>query len=377
MREVVFLKKNEKKWREVEKVVDEKSNLNPDEIADLFIEMTDDLSYSKTNYPESNTTEYLNSLAIGVFQKIQKNKREKFERFLNFWRFELPIAFARSHKQLLYSFLVFALSVAIGVVSTAYDETFPRVVLGDSYVERTMDNIEKGDPMAIYKDSDETAMFFGITLNNIRVASLTFVAGIFFSIGTYYLLFTNGVMLGTFQYFFYTKGLFLTSFLTIWIHGTIEISSIIMAGTAGIVLGNSMLFPGTYKRKVSLVKGAKKALKISLGLIPLIILAGFLESFVTRLTDTHWLFRFGIIATSFIWILWYFVIYPRMLINNIELTKTQRYILFGAFFTLLLAIVGTSFANMEFSMGHGAVAVLAAMLLTFRVFRIFMSNSRT
>lgn len=310
MREVVFLKRNEAKWRDVEVMLASGGKNDPDKLADLFIELNDDLSYARTNYPESKTEIYLNGLASDIYEAIYKNKKEKSNRFVNFWKYELPLTISTAHKQLLYSFIFFTISCLIGVVSTSYDENFPRIILGDHYVEMTLENIEKGDPMAVYKDSDSESMFFGITSNNIRVSFYTFLSGFFISFGSYWFLFRNGVMLGAFQWFFFKKGLLWTSFLTIWIHGTIEISCIIIAGTAGIVLGNSILFPGTYSRKLSLISGAKRSSKIFLGIIPLIVLAGFLESFVTRLTDSHWSIRLLIILGSAAFVLYYFVWYP-------------------------------------------------------------------
>ncbi len=311
MREASFLSQNEQKWRKVEQILDKNSDLSPDESADLFVELTDDLSYARTHYKDSVSTKYLNSLARGIFQKLSEAKREKLDRFGTFWKYEVPLILFKHRLKLLYAFLFFTVCLLIGVVSTHYDESFPRVVLGDEYVDMTLKNIEKGDPMGVYKDSDSQSMFVGITMNNVRVAGWTFVAGILFSFGTYYFLFVNGVMVGAFQYFFVTKGLFWESFLTIWIHGTIEISSIVIAGAAGITLGNSLLFPGTYPRKYSLIKGAKDAVKISIGLVPLFIFAGFLEGFVTRHTEFPDFIRGGIILGSAVFIVWYFIIYPR------------------------------------------------------------------
>ena len=310
MREASFLSQNEKKWRKVEDVLHKDSNLTPDQSAELFTELTDDLSYARTHYPQSITTRYLNALAAGIFQKLNMGRKEKLARFTSFWRYEVPLAVGRHHREMLFVFLFFLLTVAIGVVSTHYDESFPRIVLGDEYVDMTIENIENGDPMAVYKNSESNAMFLGITFNNIRVASYTFTAGILFSLGSLYFLFVNGVMLGTFQYFFVTKGLFIDSFLAIWIHGTLEISAIVIAGAAGVVLGNSVLFPGTYPRRYSVIRGAKEALKIFIGILPIIVLAGFLESFVTRLTDISNIIRGGIILSSLSLIIWYFVIYP-------------------------------------------------------------------
>jgi uncharacterized membrane protein SpoIIM required for sporulation len=317
MREVIFLRKNEKKWREVEDMLARSSSISPDKLADLYIELTDDLAFSQTNYPDSKTTVYLNGITAEIYQAVYKNKKEKSNRFLNFWAYELPKEFKQSQKHLFYAFVIFGISVLIGAVSTSYDEGFVRVILGDNYVNMTLENIEKGDPMAVYKGDNADGMFYAITTNNIRVSFYAFVLGIVFSIGSAWILFKNGVMLGAFQWFFYKKGLFLTSFLTIWIHGTLEISAIVIAGAAGFVLGNSILFPGTHSRTTSLVKGARRAVKICVGLIPIFITAGFLESYVTRLTDASIAFKLTIIIGSFAFIIYYFVILP-ILLNRKE-----------------------------------------------------------
>jgi uncharacterized membrane protein SpoIIM required for sporulation len=316
VKEITFLKQNADKWQQFENLISTKGNSDPDLMADLFIQLTDDLSYSKTHYPKAKTTQYLNSLAARVHQEIYKNKKEKKSRIITFWKYELPFIFKNSHKQLLYAFLIFFIAVLIGAVSSAYDDSFVRLIMGDSYVNMTLENIDKGDPMAVYKKMNEVDMFLGITVNNIYVSFLCFAFGIFFSLGTGYLLFTNGIMLGAFQYFFYTKGLLFESVLVIWIHGTLEISAIIIAGCAGLTLGNSFLFPGTYSRTASFVRGAKQGVKIAVGLVPIFIAAGFLESFVTRYTQMPMWLSLTIIVGSLTFIIWYFIIYPIRLNNK-------------------------------------------------------------
>jgi uncharacterized membrane protein SpoIIM required for sporulation len=311
MREAAFVRQNEEKWEALEQaIISGKSLLKPDELADFFIQLTDDLGYAKTHFPQSNTTIYLNNLTAKVHQAIYRNKKEDKGRLLRFWRYELPQVMYESQKPLLYSFLVFLTACLIGAVSAAHDESFVRLILGDSYVNMTLENIDRGDPMAVYKSMGRGDMFFAITVNNIKVSFMAFSMGVLLSLGTGFVLLQNGIMLGAFQYFFYQQGFLLPSFLTIWIHGTIEIASIIIAGAAGLVMGNSILFPGTYPRMESFKKGAKKGLKIVIGLVPLFIIAGFLESFVTRLTDWHWVPRLGIIVASAFFIIYYFVLYP-------------------------------------------------------------------
>ena len=204
-------------------------------------------------------------------------------------------------------------AAAIGAVSALNDSTFVRLILGDAYVNETLNNIANGDPAAIYKSGSEIGSFLGITINNIRVAFLAFAFGVITSIGTAYILFSNGVMLGAFITFFYTKGVFFEANKQIWLHGTIEISVIIIAGCAGLIMGNSILFPKTYSRKVSFMRGAKDGLKVVVSTIPFFIIAGFIEGFITRYTDMpNWL-ALTIILGSLLLIVFYYLIYPKLL----------------------------------------------------------------
>ena len=240
MREALFLKQNVERWKSYEKPVND-----PDIIAERFIALTDDLAYAKTFYPGSKTVKYLNSLAADIHLAIYKNRKEKKNRFVEFWRTELPLVMARHRRALLYAALFFFTFVAMGVLSAIYDDSFVRLILGDGYVNMTNENIENGDPFGVYKQEDPMLMFLMIALNNIYVSFMVFVQGVFFGIGTVYALFRNGVMLGSFEYYFFQHGLGMKSILVVFIHGTLEISAIVIAGAAGIILGNSILFPGT------------------------------------------------------------------------------------------------------------------------------------
>jgi uncharacterized membrane protein SpoIIM required for sporulation len=309
MKETAFIKRNKQRWDEFETLLKDK-NAHPDSIADLFIKVTDDLAYSRTYYPDGRTTKYLNWLAADLYLTIYKNKKENANRLLSFWTLELPLMFKSAHGELLWSFIIFGIFVLIGVVSTHFDNDFPRLILGDDYVNMTLENIQKNDPMGVYKRQDSTDMFFQITLNNVMVSFYTFAAGIFSSLGTSYFLMRNGIMLGSFQYFFHQHNLLVDSFLVIWIHGTLEISAIIIAGAAGMVMGNSIVFPKTYTRIQSFRMGAKRGVKIIIGLVPIFVIAGFLESFITRLTEMPNLLKLAIILLSLFFIIGYFVIYP-------------------------------------------------------------------
>ncbi len=306
MREGRFLKNNIDKWKQYQYELAS----DPDEMADQFTELVNDLGYAKTFYPQSNVTNYLNGLASRVYLDIYKNKKEESSRIFRFWKTELPLIIRRYHNELLYSFIIFTLFAVMAAFSAAHDETFVRGVLGDGYVEMTEENIAKGDPFGVYKSSSQLTMFLQIAVNNIQVSFLCFVLGFALSLGTAWFLFRNGVMLGAFQYYFFAKGLGWKSVLVIWIHGTLEISAIIIAGAAGFVLGNSILFPGTHKRIDSLKRGGKDGVKIMIGLVPVFLVAAFFEGFVTRYSTMPIAISITILAASLTFVIWYFVIYP-------------------------------------------------------------------
>ncbi|HPF11226.1 MAG TPA: stage II sporulation protein M [Flavobacteriaceae bacterium] len=310
MREAAFVKQNKEKWIAFEKAITLNSKIAPDALADHYIHLTNDLAYAQTYFPESKTLQYLNSLASQAHQKIYRNKKETKNRIVSFWKYEFPLFFVQYHKTLFYTFLIFVLATFIGAISTYYDDSFVRLILGDGYVNETLSNIEKGDPMAIYKSGGEIGTFLGITINNIRVAMLAYAFGVMISIGTGWVLFSNGIMLGSFMTFFYNRGLLFEASKSVWLHGTIEISVIVIAGCAGIVMGNSILFPKTYSRMVSFVKGAKDGLKIVLSTIPFFIIAGFIEGFITRYSSMPVPLALTIIFASLALIVYYYVIYP-------------------------------------------------------------------
>jgi len=321
MKELVFIKRNIDRWNRFEALIEKKTDEDPDNLASMFIQITDDLAYSRTFYPSSDTTRYLNHLAANTHLKIYKNKKEDRNVIKQFWKEDFPLIIYQSHKFILISFICFMLAVMIGAFSAANDVDFVRLILGDDYVDMTIQNIEKGDPMAVYKQAFEADMFIGITINNIRVSFLAFIWGLMGSVGTLFVLLFNGIMLGSFQYFFYQYGLLQESVLTIWIHGTLEIFAIIVAGAAGLILGSSLLFPATYSRIISFKKGSRKGIRIVIGLMPLFIVAGFLEGFVTRHTEAPNVIRAGIILASLAFIIWYFIIYPVKLARKHNIYK--------------------------------------------------------
>ncbi len=319
MREVAFIKQNKEKWLDFEAAIFGKAKKNPDEIAGLYIHLINDLSYAQTYYPKSKTVVYLNYLASQIYQRIYKTKRHEKNRLLYFFSEEVPLLLYQYRRYLLYAFLLFFMAVGIGVLSARYDDDVCRLILGDAYVNQTLENIKGGNPVAIYKSGSNWGGFIGITINNLKVGALCFIMGIFGGIGTFFVMFKNCLMLGAFQYFFYQEGVFWESVQGIWIHGSMEIFAIVIETAAGFILGASILFPQTFSRMTSLKIGFRNSFKIFLSTVPFTIAAGFLEGFVTRysLEMPNWLNVFIILSTLAA-ISFYYLIFPFIVARKIK-----------------------------------------------------------
>lgn len=312
MRETRFIEQNKQKWAEFEFLL-ATENVHPDDLQRMYIQLTDDLSFARTFYPNRSVRVYLNFLAQKVFSNLYKTKKSPLQKFIDYWKTDLPQLVWEARWEFRLAFGVFMLAVAVGVFSTMVDADFPRMILGDDYVNQTLENIKKGDPMAIYKQGNGVSNALGITSNNIFVALRAFVMGIFAGIGTIVILIQNGIMLGAFQYFFVSRGIGMEATLAIWLHGTFEISAIIIAGAAGLTLGRGILFPETYTRMQAFQRATRRGFEIMTGIIPLFLVAGFVEGLFTRYTDAPTIIRGGFILLCAAFVVFYFVWYPYFL----------------------------------------------------------------
>ena len=325
MREAAFIKQNKQKWLDFERQIFADNNNNPDELSSLYIHLINDLSYAQTYYPKSKTILYLNNLAAKSFQKIYKNKKEDKNELIYFFTTEVPLIMYNYRRYLAYAFIFFTVFVAIGVVSAINDHTFVRLILGDYYVNMTLENIAKGDPLAVYKGGSNWGSHIGITINNLRVGLLSYIYGVFGGVGTIYILLKNSIMLGSFQYFFYEQGVFWESVRGIWIHGSMEIFAMVIEAMAGLILGASILFPNTLSRFNSFKIGMRDSIKIVISTFPFTIAAGFLEGYITRYSNImpNWL-SIGIILTTLSIISFYYIIYPSIVKQKIIKQITNK-----------------------------------------------------
>jgi uncharacterized membrane protein SpoIIM required for sporulation len=315
MKEIVFINRNAERWHKFEELIGNPGQVEPDMLSDMFIQLTDDLAFARTNFPGSKTSLYLNGLVARVHALIYRSRSVKKGQVKHFFQYEYPSVIYSNRRFIWYAILIFIISVGLGILSTTYDPDYARMIMGDSYINMTLANIEKGDPMAVYKQMHGVDMFLGVSANNIYIAFLAFLFGCFTSLGTGFILFRNGVMLGTFHAFLFQQGYLSDALLTIWIHGTLEIFAILVSGAAGLMIGNSILFPGSYSRYKAFTQAVRNGIRMVGGLVPVFLVAAFFEGFITRHTDFPLWAKLSFIIPSLAFILYYFAYYPRKISN--------------------------------------------------------------
>ena len=310
MRESIFIKQNIARWRDYQKRLEQPSSEAPDTLAQMYTELTSDLAFSRTHFPEAEVTAMLNAMTLKLHSEIYKGHSEKWSRLWTFWTQEVPEAVYDNRKAMLAALVVFLIFLMVGIVSLFNDEGFARNILGDSYVDMTIDNIKNGTPTDVYSNGDEATSFFGIMINNLQVDVVSIASGILTPFLTSIVVMNNAIMVGAFTFFFFQYGVFGEALLAIMQHGTLEISTIVLSGGAGFVMGSGWLFPGTYSRMQAFRRRAKQSLKIALSIFPVTIVAAFIEGYLTRHTEYPVAFRLLVILLSAAFIFYYYIIMP-------------------------------------------------------------------
>jgi uncharacterized membrane protein SpoIIM required for sporulation len=314
LREGLFIKKNKDRWEKIQ----HETSKDADETARDFVQLVDDLGYAKTFYPGSRVTRYINSLAASIYLKIYSNRKEESNRFIDFWKYDVPLTIRKHYRLVLVALVIFFVFFAVGFFSASKDPGFVSQVLSPHYVAMTEKNIEEGNPFGVYQDPNPVVMFIRIMINNIIVSFNYFFRGILLGIPSLVALGKESIRLGAFEYMFYVKGLGLQAVATVLIHGLLELSAIIISCGAGVVMGTGFLFPGTKKRMQAFREGTKDGVKMVIGLVPVFMIAAFYEGFITRFYKMPLALNLFILFTSAIFIIWYFILYPIQLHKKLK-----------------------------------------------------------
>ena len=286
-----FIKQRMNTWLGLQQsidAIDGRDATRPDEATILnFIQhyrrTIADLSLVRSLFPRDPLISELGALLCKAILLIGRGPRSDAERIASFFRERYPAVLLRFSRFFLLSSLIFCCSTIFGFAVTRVNPFFANAIVGDEYVYMTADNIEKGHPFAVYQSKFKYAMSGFIMANNIKVAFSAFAFGIFYGVGTFLILIFNGLMLGSLSAVFFDCKLLFGFATTVLVHGTLELFAIMVAGAAGLRLGQSLFRPGMLSRKRALADFGVEAFIMTLAMVPIFVMAGALEGYVTPL----------------------------------------------------------------------------------------------
>ena len=248
-------------------------------LGQLYRILTSDLAYAQTNFPRSDVALTLNQLAARTHPYVYRAQSFTFTGVLQFFRAELPQVFRANVHYFALSATIFLVTGALGAIATLFNEDAANIVLSPRMIEYIhrhemwTDRIFNVMPASI----ESTAIF----TNNISVAFATFALGLTFGIGTCYILALNGLMLGCLLMLCARYDMLGRVLEFVTAHGVVEISTILIAGAAGLMVGAAMLNPGDYTRRDALSVRGTDAVKLVLGVAPILVVIGLVEGFVS------------------------------------------------------------------------------------------------
>ena len=288
MKEEKFLSTHSSTWRELENYCytihrSGINKLNTYEIKaflNLFKTVSHHLAYAKTHYEGSQTIPYLNGLVSQCNTYVYTNSKPNTVSFFHSLFSHYPEVLKKYKNYILFSFGAFLLGALISLLMVLLHPDTATLFLEADLIEGITINGSSGST----SDWNYPLMSSYIMTNNILVSLKAFILGITLGIGTLYILFYNGLILGSLTALFYLYGEPIKYWSLILPHGIIELTAIFISGAAGLILAKSFLLPGNLSRTHSLIGGAKEALNLMGGVVVFLIIAGLIEGFFTPLS---------------------------------------------------------------------------------------------
>ncbi|QKG84431.1 stage II sporulation protein M [Kroppenstedtia pulmonis] len=283
-----FIQKHQTLWNRLEYLYDqtkkkEVTRQTLDELGHTYRQVTAHLAYAQTYFPTHPVTQYLNNLTTKAHQAIYGyNPKSDIRKWVRFFTHRFP--------ELFYDRSLFFLTAAFLFIAGAlfaYGYTMVTPENATAFVPPEV--VDQIDPDQVGVNQwDHTVVSSQIMINNIQVAFLCFAFGALFGIGTVWVLFSNGLLIGALAALFQQAGGAYIFWAFIWPHGVIELTAIFISGAAGLSLAYSFFVPGELPRLESFKREGRVTVQIILGVIPLFIVAGLIEGFLTPAPWPHW-----------------------------------------------------------------------------------------
>jgi len=303
-----FLESRLGKWKRLEELTARVSrlrlkNLSGEEVREfgqLYRRTAADLAIAREEVNDRRLVNYLNYLVGRAHGAIYRSESSGFGVFVSFFRYDFPSVFRTTFRYTLTAFLTFMLAAVFASVACLLDEGFadrigPGLRQSIASHQNWTESVNNANPLASTS----------IQANNIQVTFFAFAGGVLAGIGSLWVLAQNGLLLGMvmtlcFRYRFWEIPVFISA------HGAIELTAIFIAGGAGLLIGKALLMPGDLRRIDALVENGRLAIKLILGCIPMLLIAGLIEGFISP-AHIPAAFKFSVSAMSAVVMAMYFM----------------------------------------------------------------------
>jgi uncharacterized membrane protein SpoIIM required for sporulation len=250
------------------------------ELGRIYRRTASDLAIARAESRDPRLINYLNSLVIRAHGRIYRADAQGGRRIREFFGRDFPRTFRRTWRYTATSFGVFCLFGAIAFFGTRHDPDFSEFAGISPYFREVVINHRTHwwERLNEANQIGSTAIF----TNNIRVTFVAFALGAIFCLGTLYVLAFNGASFGAIIALTYRAGIGNDLLLGFVIsHGVIELTCIFIAGGAGLLIGTALLMPGNLSRSDALKSRGADAVKLIVGCVPLLVVAGIIEGFIS------------------------------------------------------------------------------------------------
>jgi uncharacterized membrane protein SpoIIM required for sporulation len=272
------------------------------ELALLYRQAASDLSILRRDPTARSYAGHVNQLLARAHHIIYANRRTSFLDVFRFLRDTYPAVFQQQIRYVLLSLLISLGGGLTGAVFTLARPQFMRTMLGPQMVA----TIERHEMWTHSIVGVAPIMSSAIMTNNLSVCFMAFASGILFGLGSVWIMFFNGLLLGVVGVACQQHGMSLDLWSFVAAHGSLELPCIILSGAAGLRLAHGVTFPGPYRWRDAIATAGVDAARLVSGIIPLLIIAGILEGFFSPSTAPVWV-KFSVGGALFLLLLlWIF-----------------------------------------------------------------------
>ncbi|HXW18265.1 MAG TPA: stage II sporulation protein M [Candidatus Acidoferrales bacterium] len=288
-----WLEKRKPYWSRLEQLVSRSktggvSSLDHHELQELgllYRQTASDLATVREDITSPQLAAYLNQLLGRAHNLIYMGHRPKISGLVKFYSQTYPRIFRETLPETALAFAIFAVTAIAAWAITIHDPAFAHRLLGP----KMMETIERREMWTHSIVAIKPLAASGIMTNNLTVAFAAFAYGVTAGIGTIWMMALNGLLIGVIGAATWKAGMAGQLWSFVAPHGVLELPAIFIAGGAGLAIARGMLFPGLLPRRESLARAGGRAARLLLGTIPMLIVAGVIEAFLSPSEIPAWM----------------------------------------------------------------------------------------